>query len=36
VYGYLSTPQLYSNKIDFGSAVFNPLYGTDFSSLSLK
>jgi peptide/nickel transport system substrate-binding protein len=36
VYGYLSTPQFYSTKVDTSSVVFNPLYGTDFSSLQLK
>jgi peptide/nickel transport system substrate-binding protein len=36
VYGQEKQPQFYSNRIDFGSAVFHPLYGTDFSSLTLK
>jgi peptide/nickel transport system substrate-binding protein len=35
-YGQQQAPQFYSNKVDFGSAVFHPLYGTDFSSLQLK
>jgi peptide/nickel transport system substrate-binding protein len=36
VYGYLSTPQLYSTRVDNSAVVFTPLYGTDFSSLQLK
>ena len=36
VYGYLSTPQFYSNKVNFSAANFSLLYGTDFSSLTLK
>jgi peptide/nickel transport system substrate-binding protein len=36
VYGYLSTPQFYSNKIDISSTAFSLLYGTDFSTLALK
>jgi peptide/nickel transport system substrate-binding protein len=36
VYGQEKQPQFYSSRIDFGSAVFHPLYGTDFSSLALK
>jgi peptide/nickel transport system substrate-binding protein len=35
-YGQQQVPQFFSNKVDFGSAIFHPLYGTDFSSLSLK
>jgi hypothetical protein len=26
----------FSNRIDFGSAVFSPLYGNDWSSIALK
>jgi hypothetical protein len=26
----------YSDRINFGTAIFHPLYGTDFSSISLK
>src|SRR5581483_8823767 len=36
VYGYLQTPQFYSTRIDVSKVAFNPLYGTDFSSLQLK
>jgi peptide/nickel transport system substrate-binding protein len=35
-YGQQQAPQFYSDKVDFGAAVFHPLYGTDFSSLALK
>jgi peptide/nickel transport system substrate-binding protein len=35
-YGYLSSPQFLSNRIDFGKVVFSPLEGNDFSSLQLK
>jgi peptide/nickel transport system substrate-binding protein len=36
VYGQDEKPQFYSNRIDFGKAVFHPLFGTDFTSLQLK
>jgi peptide/nickel transport system substrate-binding protein len=36
VYGYLQTPQFYSNRVDISKVAFNPLYGTDFSTLQLK
>jgi peptide/nickel transport system substrate-binding protein len=35
-FGQEQQPMFFSNKLDFGSAVFHPLYGTDWSSLSLK
>jgi peptide/nickel transport system substrate-binding protein len=35
-YGYESSPQFLSNKIDFGKVVFSPLEGNDFSSLQPK
>jgi peptide/nickel transport system substrate-binding protein len=35
-YGQEKQPMLFSNRIDFGSAVFSPLYGNDWSSISLK
>jgi peptide/nickel transport system substrate-binding protein len=35
-YGYLSSPEFVSSRINFGSLVFSPLEGNDFSSLSLK
>jgi peptide/nickel transport system substrate-binding protein len=36
VYGQEKQPQFFSNRLNFGAAVFHPLYGTDLSSLSLK
>jgi len=36
VYGSEELPNFMSNKIDFGSAIFHPLYLTDWSSLQLK
>ena len=35
-YGYLSSPEFVSSRINFGSVVFSPLEGNDFSSLQLK
>ncbi len=35
-FGQELQPMFYSDRIDFGSAIFHPLYGTDFSSISLK
>jgi peptide/nickel transport system substrate-binding protein len=35
-FGQELQPMFYSNRINFGTAVFHPLYGTDFSSISLK
>ena len=35
-YGYLSSPQFASNKVDFSKLVFSPLEGNDFSSLQPK
>jgi peptide/nickel transport system substrate-binding protein len=35
-YGQEQQPQFMSNKVNFGAAVFHPLYGTDFSSIQLK
>jgi peptide/nickel transport system substrate-binding protein len=35
-YGYLSSPQFTSDKIDFSKVVFSPLEGNDFSSLQPK
>ncbi len=34
-YGQQQAPKFYSDRVDFGAAVFHPLYGTDFSSLAL-
>jgi peptide/nickel transport system substrate-binding protein len=36
VYGQQQAPKFYSNKINFQSAVFTPLYGNDWSSLELN
>jgi peptide/nickel transport system substrate-binding protein len=35
-YGQEKQPMFFSNRIDFGGAVFSPLYGNDWSSISLK
>jgi peptide/nickel transport system substrate-binding protein len=35
-YGQEKQPMFFSNRIDFGAAVFSPLYGNDWSSISLK
>jgi peptide/nickel transport system substrate-binding protein len=35
-YGYESSPEFLSNKINFGKVVFSPLEGNDFSSLQSK
>jgi peptide/nickel transport system substrate-binding protein len=35
-FGYDEVPKFFSNKIDFGAAVFHPVYGNDWSSLQLK
>jgi hypothetical protein len=35
-YGYLSSPEFLSNRINFGAVVFSPLEGNDFASLQLK
>jgi peptide/nickel transport system substrate-binding protein len=36
VYGYLATFEFTSNRVNFGALVFNPLYGVDFSAVTLK
>jgi peptide/nickel transport system substrate-binding protein len=36
VYGSEQVPQFYGEKIDFGSAIFHPLYFNDWSSWQLK
>jgi peptide/nickel transport system substrate-binding protein len=36
VFGYDEVPKFFSDKVDFGSAVFHPVYGNDWSSLQLK
>jgi peptide/nickel transport system substrate-binding protein len=35
-YGYESSPEFLSTRINFGKVVFSPLEGNDFSSLQLK
>jgi peptide/nickel transport system substrate-binding protein len=35
-YGYLSSPEFVSSRINFGTLVFSPLEGNDFSSLQVK
>lgn len=36
VFGYDEVPKFFSNRIDFGAAVFHPVYGNDWSTLQLK
>jgi peptide/nickel transport system substrate-binding protein len=36
VFGYEKEPKFYSNKIDFGNAVFHPVYGNDLVTIRLK
>ena len=35
-YGYLSSPEFTSNRVDFSKIVFSPLEGNDFSSIQFK
>jgi hypothetical protein len=35
-FGYLSSPEFVSNRVDPSSLVFSPLEGPDFSSITLK
>ena len=35
-FGYLSSPEFVSSRVNFGSLVFSPLEGNDFSSLQFK
>jgi peptide/nickel transport system substrate-binding protein len=35
-FGQEKQPMFFSNRINFPSAIFSPLYGTDFSSIALK
>jgi peptide/nickel transport system substrate-binding protein len=35
-FGYLSSPEFVSNRINFGALLFTPLEGNDFTSLQLK
>jgi hypothetical protein len=36
VYGYFQVPKFMSNRINFGSAVFHPVYFNDWSSWQLN
>jgi hypothetical protein len=36
VFGYDEVPKFFSEKVDFGAAVFHPVYGNDWSTLQLK
>jgi peptide/nickel transport system substrate-binding protein len=35
-FGYDEVPKFFSDRIDFGAAIFHPVYGNDWSSLQLK
>ena len=35
-FGYDEVPKFFSDRIDFGAAVFHPVYGNDWSTLELK
>jgi peptide/nickel transport system substrate-binding protein len=35
-YGQEKQPMFFSNRVNFGAAVFSPLFGNDFSSIALK
>jgi peptide/nickel transport system substrate-binding protein len=36
VYGYEQVPKFFGNRLKFGSAVFHPVYGNDWSTWQLK
>jgi peptide/nickel transport system substrate-binding protein len=36
VFGYNLSPQFFSTKLDFGSAIFHPVYFNDYTSWKLK
>jgi peptide/nickel transport system substrate-binding protein len=36
VFGYNVSPQFFSNRLDFGSAIFHPVYFNDYTSWKLK
>ena len=36
VFGYQTFPEFASDRVNFGNVVFHPLYGWDWTSLSLK
>jgi peptide/nickel transport system substrate-binding protein len=35
-FGYDEAPKFFSDKVNFGAAVFHPVYGNDWSTLELK
>jgi peptide/nickel transport system substrate-binding protein len=35
-FGYDQAPKFFSDRVNFGAAVFHPVYGNDWSSLELK
>jgi hypothetical protein len=35
-FGQEQQPMFYSDRLNFATAIFHPLYGTDFSSISIK
>jgi peptide/nickel transport system substrate-binding protein len=35
-FGYDEVPKFFSDRIDFGAAIFHPVYGNDWSTLQLK
>jgi hypothetical protein len=35
-FGQQQVPKFTSNRVDFGAALFNPVYGNDWSSFALK
>lgn len=35
-FGYDEAPKFFSDKVDFGAAIFHPVYGNDWSTLQLK
>jgi peptide/nickel transport system substrate-binding protein len=36
VFGYGQQPKFFSDRIDFGAAVFHPVYGNDWTTIQLK
>ncbi len=36
VFGYQTFPKFASNKINYGAALMNPIYGWDWSSFQLN
>jgi peptide/nickel transport system substrate-binding protein len=36
VFGYDEVPKFFSSRINFGAAIFHPVYGDDWSTLQLK